>query len=353
MIELSFPQKFMPSAKRPSLNFFARMDDIPDETFEGALIIVCDTANTGRISDQRYLKGKRSSNRPPPERRRIRRHQLGRYSASSTSELIYELYLSNQAIWKSMRRLQGSFMAASWETRDALFQARPTKHFNMPRNWLNIRLTGKASRWFVVEVDPKIAKLRGYVLQNLSITPSGMTAIKLTKDIRTIWSQSDETSSCWNVRWYKRFEGVGIFHWRAWCGPRSLAFQRANHQRTGIKIQWRWSSDGCWASVYSWEEADELISELMRYAADNKLIVLFLKFYIKVQHNLFIVFILLFIGNEPAAPSVFSNFTTSFSFSMPRLMRRINSPLSAYTERPSFNWRIFSSRISLKSNTVI
>ena len=33
------------------------MDSIPDEAYEGALVIVTDTANQPRVSDKRYVKG--------------------------------------------------------------------------------------------------------------------------------------------------------------------------------------------------------------------------------------------------------------------------------------------------------
>ena len=31
------------------------MDEVEDQEFEGALAIICDTANTARIDDKRYL----------------------------------------------------------------------------------------------------------------------------------------------------------------------------------------------------------------------------------------------------------------------------------------------------------
>src|SRR5690625_2676371 len=60
MIKLSFPNKevYAVGEEDPSLHFFARMDEIDDATYEGALVIICDTANTERISDKRYSLGK-------------------------------------------------------------------------------------------------------------------------------------------------------------------------------------------------------------------------------------------------------------------------------------------------------
>src|SRR5699024_455837 len=70
-----------------------KMEDISDHTYEGALVIVCDTANQARISDDRYKKGDRliKIDHHPNE------DQYGDMiwvdtSASSVSEMIYELY---------------------------------------------------------------------------------------------------------------------------------------------------------------------------------------------------------------------------------------------------------------------
>jgi len=77
-----------------SLLFLNEMDIIPDEYYKGALVIVCDTANQERISDQRYKLGEKLV--------KIDHHpnhdQYGDLlwvdtTSSSTSELIYELFL--------------------------------------------------------------------------------------------------------------------------------------------------------------------------------------------------------------------------------------------------------------------
>ncbi|SDI77991.1 DHH family phosphoesterase [Natribacillus halophilus] len=55
LIEINTGKKVhLAGEEEPSLNFLAKMDSITDEAFANALVIVCDTANTGRIDDQRY-----------------------------------------------------------------------------------------------------------------------------------------------------------------------------------------------------------------------------------------------------------------------------------------------------------
>src|SRR5690625_2521357 len=99
MIQVTFPNKkvFAVGEEDPSLYFLARMDQIDDAIYEDALIIICDTANTERISDERYKLGKKIV--------KIDHHpNHDAYGdvlwvdteASSTSELIYELYVYGQ-----------------------------------------------------------------------------------------------------------------------------------------------------------------------------------------------------------------------------------------------------------------
>src|SRR5699024_9812840 len=97
IIRQSFPEKkVFAVGEEPdkTLHFLYRMDDIPDDIYEGALVIVCDTANTDRISDDRFQKGDtlikidhHPNNDPYGDL------MLVDTTVSSTSELLYELYL--------------------------------------------------------------------------------------------------------------------------------------------------------------------------------------------------------------------------------------------------------------------
>ncbi|QQK81112.1 bifunctional oligoribonuclease/PAP phosphatase NrnA [Salicibibacter cibi] len=55
LIEINTGKKVqLAGEEEPSLSFLSEMDTIDDEAFSKALVIVCDTANTGRIDDERY-----------------------------------------------------------------------------------------------------------------------------------------------------------------------------------------------------------------------------------------------------------------------------------------------------------
>src|SRR5690625_2214788 len=61
IIKQSFPDKivYIVGEEDPSLHFLVRMDQISDQTYDQALVIVCDTANAARISDTRYDLGEK------------------------------------------------------------------------------------------------------------------------------------------------------------------------------------------------------------------------------------------------------------------------------------------------------
>src|SRR5699024_4761167 len=70
------------------------MDVVSDEVYHEALVIVCDTANTGRISDQRFVQGNKLIKIDHhPNKDPYGDIMWVDTDASSTSEMIYDLYL--------------------------------------------------------------------------------------------------------------------------------------------------------------------------------------------------------------------------------------------------------------------
>ena len=59
LIKSTYPNKVvkMLGFTEPSLQWMGEMDEVKDEEYEGALVIVLDTANSPRIDDTRYKTG--------------------------------------------------------------------------------------------------------------------------------------------------------------------------------------------------------------------------------------------------------------------------------------------------------
>src|SRR5699024_242541 len=109
------------------------MDKIEDEVYEDALVIVCDTANTPRISDQRFNKGStlikidHHPNHDP-----YGDNVWVDTDASSTSEMIYE-FNETAKIYGFKRNSQDPkliYTGIVMDTRRFLFPNTKTKTFS-------------------------------------------------------------------------------------------------------------------------------------------------------------------------------------------------------------------------------
>ena len=184
----SFPEKniYVVGREEESLHYLRRLDQIHDETYQGALVIVCDTANEERICDKRYslaetiIKIDHHPNEDP----------FGdivwvETSASSTSEMIYEFYLFGKESGlilndKGARLLYagivgdtGRFLYPSTSEKTFLY-AGELIHYQFSRNDLYEKM---------YELKSNIVKLNGYVLQNFEVRSSGVAAMILSKQL--------------------------------------------------------------------------------------------------------------------------------------------------------------------------
>lgn len=188
MIQLTFPDKkvYAVGEEDPALHFLARMDHINDDVFSEALVIICDTANTGRISDERYTLGEKVI--------KIDHHPNNDAygdliwvdtSASSTSEMIYELFLFGKDAPFKMnstiaRLIYGGIVG---DTGRFLFPSTSNKTFQYAAQLIEYPFNRPALYDGLYSVGQNIARLRGYILENFTLSASGVSTIKLTKDI--------------------------------------------------------------------------------------------------------------------------------------------------------------------------
>lgn len=196
----SFPEKkiYKVGGTVGDLDFLTTMDDVSDEEYKDALVIVTDTANTPRISDERYNLGSMLI--------KIDHHpnddvygdlQLVNIDASSCSEIIVDFYLENQkelTLPKEAARLlyagivgdTGRFLYPSTTPHTMRVAARLMEKDFVPNevnNQMNV-------------ISQKVAKLTGYILQNLTISEVGVAKVLLTQETLKKFDLMDtETSS--------------------------------------------------------------------------------------------------------------------------------------------------------------
>lgn len=197
MITSNFPQKTVKVTgyNEPSLSWLAQMDDVSDKDYEGALVIVVDTANRPRIDDQRYLNGNfliKIDHHPDED-------HYGDLSyvdtkASSASEIITDFALQNQ-LKLSDQAARLLYAGILGDTGRFLYPATTSKTFIIASELLKYDFDFAALARQMDSFPYKIAKLQAYVFENLEIDKNGAARIILSLKILKKFNLTDAETS--------------------------------------------------------------------------------------------------------------------------------------------------------------
>ncbi|WP_024784444.1 DHH family phosphoesterase [Streptococcus mutans] len=197
MITSNFPQKTVKVTgyNEPSLSWLAQMDDVSDKDYEGALVIVVDTANCPRIDDQRYLNGNfliKIDHHPNED-------HYGDLSyvdtkASSASEIITDFALQNQ-LKLSDQAARLLYAGILGDTGRFLYPATTSKTFIIASELLKYDFDFAALARQMDSFPYKIAKLQAYVFENLEIDKNGAARIILSQKILKKFNLTDAETS--------------------------------------------------------------------------------------------------------------------------------------------------------------
>ncbi|WP_436859797.1 DHH family phosphoesterase [Staphylococcus caeli] len=186
-LKLKFPNKnvYAVGEAEPSLDFIGTFDDINDEQYENALVIVCDTANSPRISDARYASGNKLV--------KIDHHpavdQYGDINyvndhASSTSEIIFDFIVhfnDLSIIDASVARVL--YLGIVGDTGRFLFNNTTAHTMQAASQLLEFPFNHNEELNKMGEKDPKLLPFQGYVLQHFDLNDKGFCKVKITKDV--------------------------------------------------------------------------------------------------------------------------------------------------------------------------
>ncbi|PYZ93747.1 DHH family phosphoesterase [Salipaludibacillus keqinensis] len=268
LIQHHFPNKtvLLAGEQQSSLTFLANMDEISDGTYTGALVIVCDTANTERIDDQRYLLGK--------ETIKIDHHpNLDHYgsimwvdpTASSTSEMILELSLEleeDSNMNDEMARLLYAGIVA--DTGRFQFSNTTEKTFQYAGKLIKANFSRADIYNHLYETTLPVLRLEGYVLSELNVLPSGAGYVNLTKEtLEQFQVTSKEAASIVNC-----FSSLkGLKAWVFFVEEEDVIRVRLRSKGPEIhELAGRFNGGGhpmaSGASVSSWDETEQVLNEL-------------------------------------------------------------------------------------------
>ena len=193
LLKHHFPEKTIKAVgfDEPTLTWMAEMDLVEDSAYQGALVIVCDTANTARIDDKRYSQGDfliKIDHHPNDD-------VYGDLSwvdtsSSSASEMITlfaettQLALSDHAaelLFAGIVGDTGRFLYPSTTARTLLLAASLRE-----QNFDFAALTRKMDT-----MSYKIAKLQGYIYDHLEVDENGAARVILSQEILKQFNVSD------------------------------------------------------------------------------------------------------------------------------------------------------------------
>ena len=269
LLKASFPEKSIYTVGREeeSLNFMRRLDDISDDTYKGALVIVCDTANQERIDDKRYKLGDKliKIDHHPNE------DPYGDLlwvdtNASSVSEMIYEFYLfgKDKGLKLSDEGARLIYAGIVGDTGRFLFPSTSDKTFAYAGELIHYNFSRTDIYEGMYNLKMNIVKLNGYILQNFSVEANGVASVRLTKELLEQF-QAVPSDASLLVGTLGNIQGI-----TAWV----FFIQEEDQIRVRLRskgpvingIARNFNGGGhplaAGASIYSWSEADLVIKEL-------------------------------------------------------------------------------------------
>ena len=173
ILRASFPEKEIYQVGGPveGLDYLALMQTIPDDLYKGALVIVTDTANAPRVSDQRYDQGAKlikidhhPNDEPYGELVWVNT------KASSCSEMIvsfWQMFQNELTMTQEAARLL--YAGIVGDTGRFLYPATTATTLRLAAELLDYGFDAPKINRQLDQVSRSVARLSGYVYENIEI----------------------------------------------------------------------------------------------------------------------------------------------------------------------------------------
>ncbi|HFK9450417.1 TPA: bifunctional oligoribonuclease/PAP phosphatase NrnA [Streptococcus agalactiae] len=184
IIRHNFPKKKVLATgfDEPTLAWIAKMDQVTDQDYQGALVVVTDTANTPRIDDERYKKGDFLI--------KIDHHLNDEVygdlsyvdtNASSASEIVTDFALSCDLLL-STSAARVLYNGIVGDTGRFLYPATTSKTLKIASKLREFDFDFSAMARQMDSFPFKIAKLQGFIFEQLKIDKNGAACVTLTQE---------------------------------------------------------------------------------------------------------------------------------------------------------------------------
>lgn len=272
LILKNYPEKtvYADGRHEESLTYLGTPDVLAASDYEDALVIITDTGNTERIDSQHYTKGAyvlKIDHHPDVD-------QYGDMrwvdtTASSTSEMMVELfeYGRDRFDWEmTSKAARFLFAGIVGDTGRFMYPSTTVRTFQRVSELLKHDFDREALFAGMYEVERKVLHLQGYIYQNFTMDENGVAYIKIDRQILKDFNVSPSEAS----QLVSTLGDVkGICAWTMLVEEENLIRVRLRSKGPIINtLAAEYGGGGhplaSGASVYSWEEADELIRKLQQ-----------------------------------------------------------------------------------------
>ncbi|OTN77552.1 hypothetical protein A5886_002652 [Enterococcus sp. 8G7_MSG3316] len=199
IIRASFPEKTVYQVGGPveGLDYLADMQTVADTDYQGALVIVTDTANAPRISDQRYDQGAKLI--------KIDHHPNDEpygdlvwvnTKASSCSEMIasfWSTYQETLTMTKEAARLL--YAGIVGDTGRFLYPATTATTLRLAAELLDRGFDAPKINRQIDQISRSVARLSGYVYEHIEVDESGAGKVILSQELQQSFGVVDSETS--------------------------------------------------------------------------------------------------------------------------------------------------------------
>ncbi|AVQ32932.1 bifunctional oligoribonuclease/PAP phosphatase NrnA [Staphylococcus muscae] len=198
-LQARYPEKqiFAVGEMEPSLAFMGTLNQVDDQTYQDALVIVCDTANAPRVDDERFNKGQvliKIDHHPPVDQ--YAEINYVDTDASSTSEIIYQMIEAVDGLSQMNASIASAlYLGIVGDTGRFLFNNTTPRTLAIASALLTYDIEHTALLNQLGEKDPHLMPFQGYVLQNFVLEDNGFCYVKITKDVLATYNVSASEAS--------------------------------------------------------------------------------------------------------------------------------------------------------------
>lgn len=199
ILRASFPEKEIYQVGGPveGLDYLALMQTIPDDLYKGALVIVTDTANAPRVSDQRYDQGAKlikidhhPNDEPYGELVWVNT------KASSCSEMIvsfWQMFQNELTMTQEAARLL--YAGIVGDTGRFLYPATTATTLRLAAELLDYGFDAPKINRQLDQVSRSVARLSGYVYEKIEIDEIGAGKVILSQELQQRFGVVDSETS--------------------------------------------------------------------------------------------------------------------------------------------------------------